>query len=48
MPFIRSLLSNYYNWLIITILLLGKVMPSYSCYVEKKLIYVAIAALFGC
>ena len=48
MPPIRFLLSNYCNWLIVTILLLGKVMPSYPRYVKKKLVYIIIAALFGC
>jgi hypothetical protein len=42
MPPIRSSLSNYYNWLVTTILSLSVVIPSYSYYVEKKLVYVAI------
>jgi hypothetical protein len=45
MPPIRSSLSNYYNQLVTTILFLSKVILSYSCYKEKKLVYIAIAAL---
>ena len=48
MPPIRSSLSNYYNRLVITILSLGVIMPSYSYYAKKKLVYVAIAALSSC
>jgi len=40
-------MSNYYIYIISIILLLGKIMPSYSYYVEKKLIYIAITALFS-
>jgi hypothetical protein len=44
MPSIRSSLSNYYNWLVTTILLLSKVILSYSRYKEKKLVYIIITA----
>jgi len=47
MPPIRFLLSNYYNRLVVTILSLGKVIPSYSYYIEKKLLYIVITALSG-
>ena len=47
MPPIRSFMSNYYNWLITTILLLNKVILFYSYYKEKKLVYIAITALFS-
>ena len=45
MPPIRSLLlTSYYTTVVATILLLGKIILSYSRYIEKKLVYVAIAA----
>ena len=47
MPLIRLSTSNYYNWLVTTILLLGKVILSCSCCKEKKLVYITIAALTG-
>src|ERR1700733_8814192 len=36
-------LTIRYTYTIALILLLGKIMPSYSCYKEKKLVYIAIA-----
>jgi hypothetical protein len=47
MPPIRYSLSNYYNRLVTTILSLGVIISSYSRYIEKKLVYIAIAALSG-
>ena len=47
MPSIKSLFSNYCNQLVTTILSFSEVMPSYSCYIEKKLIYIAITAPSG-
>ena len=47
MPFIRSLASAYCVKLVAVILLLGKIIPSYSCYKEKKLVYIIIVALFS-
>ena len=47
MPPIRPPLPNCYNWLVTTILSLGIVMPSYSYYAEKKLVYIAIASPSG-
>jgi hypothetical protein len=44
MPPIRYSSSNRCNWLVTTILSLGVIIPSYSCYIEKKLVYIAIAA----
>ena len=44
MPPIRSLVSKYYAYTVAVILLLGKIIPSYSYYEEKKLIYIIIAA----
>jgi hypothetical protein len=46
-PPIRSSLSNYCNQLVTIILLLGEVILSYSCYMEKKLVYIAITSLSG-
>ena len=51
MPFIRFLVSKYaayYFKLVAVILLLSKIMPTYSCYVEKGLVYVIIIALSNC
>ena len=50
MPPIRSLAFKrliYYFKLIAVILLLGKIMPTYSRYMEKGLIYIIIIALFN-
>ena len=47
MPFIRSLVSKhaaYYFKLVTVILLLGEIMPTYSYYAEKGLIYIIIIA----
>jgi hypothetical protein len=48
MPPIRYSLSNYYNWLVTTILSFSIIIPSYSYYIEKKLVYIAIAVLSSC
>ena len=48
MPFIRSLVFKYLACcfkLIAVILLLGKIMPTYSRYTEKGLVYIIIMAL---
>ena len=51
MPFIRFLafkrLACYFK-LVAVILLLGKIMPTYSYYMEKGLVYIVIIALLGC
>ena len=47
MPPIRFLASTYRAKIIAVILLLGEIMPSYSYYKEKKLVYIIIIALFG-
>ena len=50
MPFIKSSVSKcsaYYFRLVAIILLLGKIMPIYSCCTEKKLVCVTIVALFS-
>ena len=48
MPFIRSLASAYYTKLVAMIFLFNKIMPSCSCYKEKKLVYIIIIAFFSC
>ena len=47
MPPIRSLASKYYTYIITLILLLGVIMPIYSYYTKKKLVYVTITAIFS-
>ena len=48
MPFIRSLASKHYTYIVAVILLLSKIMPSYSRCKEKKLVYVMIIASSSC
>ena len=51
MPPIKSLAfkrSAYCFKLVAVIFLLNKIMPIYSCYAEKKLVYIIITASFGC
>ena len=48
MPFVKSLTSKrlvYCFKLVAVILLLGEIMPTYSCYIEKGLVYITIIAL---
>ena len=45
MPPIRFLVSKCYAYIVAVILSLGEIMPSYSCYKEKKLVYIIIIAL---
>ena len=47
MPPIRFLVFTYYIKLVAIILLLSEIMPSYSYYKEKKLVYIAIIAPFS-
>ena len=50
MPPIRSSVferTAHYFKLIAVILLLSEIMPTYSCYIEKGLMYIAIIALLG-
>ena len=44
MPLIRSLISKYCACAVAVIFLLGEIMHSYSCYEEKKLVYIIIIA----
>ena len=51
MPPVRSSASKrtaYHFKLVAVILLLGEIMPTYSYYAKKGLIYVAIIALSSC
>ena len=47
MPPIRSLASKRYTRVVAVILLLGEIMPTYSCCVLKGLVYIVIIALLG-
>ena len=50
MPFVRSSVSKRtacYFKLVAVILLLGEIIPTYSCYTEKGLVYITIIALLG-
>jgi hypothetical protein len=47
MPFIRSLVSKHCAYIVALILLLSKIMPTYSCYIAKGLIYIIITAPFS-
>ena len=47
MPPIRSLASERRAYTVAVILLLSEIMPSCSCYKEKKLVYIIIIASFG-
>ena len=46
-PPIRFVASERRAYIIAVILLLGEIMPSYSCYKEKKLVYIVITAPFS-
>ena len=48
MPLIRSLASKYRTYVIAVILLLSKIMPTYSRCVLKGLVYIIIIAPLGC
>ena len=47
MPPIRSLASKRRAYIVAVILLLGEIMPIYSHYAKKKLVYVVIITLFS-
>ena len=47
MPPIRSLASKRRAYIVAVILLLGVIIPSYSYYKEKKLVYIIIITLFS-
>ena len=47
MPLVRSLAFKRRLKLVSLILSLGEIMPLYSCYIEKRLFYIIILALFS-
>ena len=47
MPPIKSLVFKYYAYTVTLILLLGIIIPIYSYYIKKKLVYIIIAAFFS-
>ena len=47
MPFIKSLVSKRRAYIVAVILLFSKIMPTYSYYVLKGLVYVIIIALLS-
>ena len=47
MPSVRFLAFKYCIYAVAVILLLGEIMPSYSYYKEKKLVYIIIMAPFS-
>ena len=47
-PFIRSLASKHCAYIVLVILLLNKIMPIYSHYIKKKLVYITIITSFSC
>ena len=48
MPPIRSSASKRCAYIVAMIFLFNKIMPSCSCYKEKKLVYIIIIAPFSC
>ena len=46
-PLIRSSASKRRAYIVAVILLLSKIMPTYSRYVLKRLVYIAIIAFLG-
>ena len=44
MPLIRSLISEYYAYIVLVIFLFSKIMFIYSRCAKKKLVYIAIIA----
>ena len=48
MPLVRSLASKCRAYIVAVIFSLSEIMPTYSCYMLKGLVYIAIIALLGC
>ena len=48
MPFIRSLVFKRYAYIIAVIFLFSEIMPTYSHYVLKGLVYIIIIAPLSC
>ena len=47
-PLIRFLASKRRTYIVAVILLFSEIMPTYSCYILKGLVYIIIIALLGC
>ena len=47
MPFIRSLVSKHYAYIVLVILLLSEIMPIYSHCIKKKLVCIIIIVPFS-
>jgi hypothetical protein len=47
MPPIRSLAFKHYAYIVVLILSLSEIMPTYSCYIVKGLVCIIIAVLFS-
>ena len=47
MPFVRSLASECYTYIVAIIFSLGEIMPTYSYYMLKGLVYIMIIAPLG-
>ena len=47
MPPVKSLVFKRYTYAVAVILLFSEIMPSYSYYKEKKLVYIIITAPFS-
>ena len=48
MPPVRFLVSKRHARVVAVILLLSEIMPTYSCYMLKGLVYITIIAPLGC
>ena len=48
MPFIRSSASEHYAYTIASIILFSGLMPFYSYYTKKGLVYIIIINSFAC
>ena len=48
MPFIKSSASKRRTYIVVVILSLSEIMPTYSRYMLKRLVYIAIIAPLGC
>jgi hypothetical protein len=47
MPFVRFLASKCCTYIVVLILLLGEIMLTYSYYIVKGLVYIAIITPFS-
>ena len=47
MPSVRSLASKHYTYIVAVIFLFSEIILTYSCYAEKKLVYITIITPFS-